>query len=128
MLRKYDSDRNGLLAIDEFAVLVHQLRQYMAAQIPHDVRDAFNSFDKNRSGQLDYRELRNAVRVPVAAAAAVSPPKPLVPRVRRSSKGWGSTSARKRQSTCWRATTPTATGCSTSASSGCTSDMSKCSP
>ena len=30
--------------------------------IPHDVRTAFERYDINRSGKLDYKELRNALK------------------------------------------------------------------
>ena len=76
ILQKYDTDRSGLLEIDEFATLVHQLRKWQQSQqsqqpaghaqassVPADIRDAFVGFDRNRSGKLDYKELRDALRV-----------------------------------------------------------------
>lgn len=73
ILQEYDTDRSGLLEIDEFASLVHQLRRWQQSQrsqqpahassVPADIRDAFVGFDRNRSGKLDYKELRDALRV-----------------------------------------------------------------
>ena len=33
----------------------------MAHRVPADVRDTFMRHDRNRSGRLDYRELRNTL-------------------------------------------------------------------
>ena len=62
ILTRYDSDQNGLLELDEFANLCRQLREWQWATCPPDVRDTFLRFDANKSGRLNYAELRNALQ------------------------------------------------------------------
>ena len=72
VLAAYDDNPNGKLDIDEFAHLVSDLqsgviRANAAPALEYEklnvrVRRAFAAFDTNRSGLLDYRELRNALR------------------------------------------------------------------
>ena len=86
VLRRYDSNNNGLLDPPEFGRLVRQLtgdrRDYDgrrdgrdrdrsrdrdrdrggSGRVPKPVKDAFDRYDANRSGKLDYKELKNALR------------------------------------------------------------------
>ena len=72
VLAAYDDHPNGKLDLDEFARLVKDLNlgliranaapSYDYEKVPARVRRAFATFDTNRSGYLDYRELRNALR------------------------------------------------------------------
>ena len=89
MLQQFDSDRSGTMELDEFAKLVEHLRKlwYESARresaelraqlkkaqdelaamgtknwIPPDVRAAFERCDSNKSGKIDYGELRSALQ------------------------------------------------------------------
>ena len=76
-LAKYDRDKSGAMEIDEFALLVDELRRagyeildaelaklrrQLTDGVPADVRAAFERFDANGSDKLDYRELRAALQ------------------------------------------------------------------
>ena len=80
VLAEYDDDGSGLMEIDEFAQLVQRLGYtnvyvgggyvgggyvgggYEVGGYADAVRQTFMRFDRNRSGRLDYRELRSALR------------------------------------------------------------------
>lgn len=67
----------GLLPTHRKVTVQDPLRFIAAhdADIPESVRAAFEAFDSDRSGALDYKELRNALRlygIDVSAAAAAS--------------------------------------------------------
>ena len=72
VLSAYDDHPNGKLDIAEFARLVKDLQNgllranaapsYDYQQLPERTRHAFRKFDSNRSGYLDYRELRGALK------------------------------------------------------------------
>jgi centrin-3 len=80
VLGAYDADGSGLMEIDEFAQLVQRLGYtnvyvgggyvgggyvgggYEVGGYADAVRQTFMRFDRNRSGRLDYRELRSALR------------------------------------------------------------------
>ena len=78
VVQAYDQDGNGLLDVYEFAGLAEKLglsmgrpsmggggamvpAQRYGGQLDQRVVAAFRQFDRNGSGQLDYRELRNAL-------------------------------------------------------------------
>ena len=91
MLQRYGRGRAGLMDVEEFAELVLSLRRQLldsyaaeatalreqlrlalggnhpesskAVGVPADVRAAFERFDANKSGKLDYTELQEALRV-----------------------------------------------------------------
>ena len=62
VLREYDGGGDGLLSLAEFIRLVRTLADGLPDAIPGDVRRAFHRIDENKSGQLDYRELRAALK------------------------------------------------------------------
>ena len=72
LLNKYDANRNGVLELEEFARLVEAMRRRgieMAAReatkyswVAADIRAAFERYDRNKSGKLDYSELRSALK------------------------------------------------------------------
>ena len=72
VLQQFDRSGDGLLSLDEFGKLVRQLADGAAPSSSlasggrrwsdGDVRAAFVRFDANRSGKLDHRELRAALR------------------------------------------------------------------
>ena len=89
VLRQYDADQSGRMEIDEFAQLVVKLRQLgyelketelqklreelkrlaalaelaeRAQRVAPDIRAAFERYDKDRSGRLDHREVRAALK------------------------------------------------------------------
>ncbi len=67
VLRRYDDHPDGRLELAEFAELVRDLESGVMrgrandGSIPARVSAAFDHFDANRSGYLDYRELKNAL-------------------------------------------------------------------
>ena len=61
LLRAYDDYPDGKLELAEFSKLASDLNR-AAGPVSASVRSAFDRFDKNRSGFLDYRELRNALK------------------------------------------------------------------
>ena len=85
LLRAYDDYPDGKLDVHEFAELVRDLGSGggaaaaapsgpYAARPASSVVAAFEYFDRNRSGYLDYRELRNALAhmgLDVSTAATV---------------------------------------------------------
>ena len=75
LVRRYDDHPDGKLELKEFAELVRDVEQGVLranpaqrspydpkARVPARVAAAFDDFDANRSGYLDYRELRPALR------------------------------------------------------------------
>jgi len=74
VVRRYDDHPDGKLEIVEFAELVRDLEAGVirkegarlpydpASQVPARVSAAFDAFDGNGSGYIDYRELRGALR------------------------------------------------------------------
>jgi Ca2+-binding EF-hand superfamily protein len=72
VLQQFDRSGDGLLSLDEFGKLVRQLADGAAPSSSSasgdrrwsdgDIRTAFVRFDTNRSGKLDQRELRAALR------------------------------------------------------------------
>ena len=61
LLRAYDDYPDGKLELAEFNKLASDLNR-AAGPVSASVRSAFDRFDKNRSGFLDYRELRTALK------------------------------------------------------------------
>jgi len=75
VLRSYDERPNARLDLFEFARLISDTGLLTRAGVPINVRLVFDMHDVNRSGYLDYRELRNALRslgVAVSSPAAAS--------------------------------------------------------
>ena len=66
VLASYDKAPNGKMDISEFARLVADLDsgqiQSKRETVPDRARKAFETFDNNRDGKLDNRELRHALR------------------------------------------------------------------
>ena len=72
VLQQFDRSGDGLLSLDEFGKLVRQLSDSSGVSLsPHsgvddwndgEIRAAFLRYDTNRSGKLDYKELRGALR------------------------------------------------------------------
>ena len=67
VLQSYDEDGNGLMELDEFSRLVRQIhirgrRGSSSKWTDADVRRAFQKYDGNSSGKLDYKELRGALQ------------------------------------------------------------------
>jgi Ca2+-binding EF-hand superfamily protein len=74
VVRRYDDHPDGKLELAEFAELVKDLESGVlrkegvrtphnpSTQVPARVSAAFDAFDTNRSGMMDYRELRTALR------------------------------------------------------------------
>ena len=67
VLQSYDEDGNGLMELDEFSRLVRQIhirgrRGSSSKWTDADVRRAFQKYDGNSSGKLDYKELRAALQ------------------------------------------------------------------
>ena len=63
VLRRYDEYPDGRLDLREFETLVDDLlaASKRRSKVPHGVRDAFKAFDRNHSGFLNVRELRDAL-------------------------------------------------------------------
>ena len=69
VLAGYDTDKSGVMELDEFRKVVIELRAYQAEQAAKepakpadDVEVVFLKFDANRSGDIDLKELGNALR------------------------------------------------------------------
>ena len=77
LVRRYDDNPDGKLDLVEFAELIKDLESGVVrkeqvpgaprsppheAHIPARVSAAFDAFDTNRSGMMDYKELRGALR------------------------------------------------------------------
>ena len=72
VLQSYDEEGNGLMELDEFSRLVRQVQSGRSAGSGRrgssskwtdaDVRRAFQKYDANSSGRLDYKELRAALQ------------------------------------------------------------------
>ena len=82
LLQQYDTDRSGQMEIDEFARLVERLRQLgyelkdgdiatlrrriaeleRALRVAPDVRAAFERYDRDRNGSMDYKEVHSALQ------------------------------------------------------------------
>ena len=67
VLQSYDEDGNGLIDLREFSHLVRQLQRRRGsssrpAHTEAQIRSVFRQHDTNRSGKLDYRQLRAALR------------------------------------------------------------------
>ena len=60
ILNKYDANRNGCLELDEFKLLVNELRHFQE-QSNDEVLRIFLAFDRDRSGAIDKRELSAAL-------------------------------------------------------------------
>ena len=71
LLDKYDKDQSGLMEFDEFVELCVSLNR-VSLNLAGTISDkdmkaaqlwsAFNKYDTNRSGKLDHKELRNALK------------------------------------------------------------------
>ena len=63
LLAQYDKDGDGKMELDEFVPLVLALRavNLNLADEEAGLRAAFDKFDTNKSGKLDYKELRSAL-------------------------------------------------------------------
>ena len=66
VVMRYDDNPDGKLDVRDFAALIADLesgviRESPTANIPQHVLNAFLYFDKNRTGYLDYRELKKAL-------------------------------------------------------------------
>jgi len=73
VLQGYDKDRSGTLEMEEFRKVVTELRAYQAANAPaappaatapavdDDISEVFRKFDRNKSGDIDTKELKEAL-------------------------------------------------------------------
>jgi len=66
LVREHDEDRDGKLSLHEFYSLLLDVSRRDAyalpTDLPGDLREAFDYYDANRSGFIDYLELQTALR------------------------------------------------------------------
>lgn len=55
---KADLDGNGTLNIDEFVTIAVHIKKISSDE---QLKEAFNSFDKNQSGYIEFEELKEAL-------------------------------------------------------------------